>query len=174
MNQSVLTLETDVSIRPAVKSDVPRIVDLIGYLAKTHDRQDQMIATEEQLLRDGFGDHPQFEAVVAEANGEVVGIAIFHPTYHLWTASRGLFIEELAVSPRMRGHGIGQKLVSGVANIAIERNCSHLEMNVVHANPAKNFYDRFGFVHVDDLLTYRLSGQKFKRLASFAKEAMAK
>jgi len=168
MNQSVVTLQTDFRIRSASAEDVGRILDLIRHLAEYHERQDQVVATEEELLRDGFCEHPQFECLVAESNGEIVGMAIFHPNYSIWTARRGLFIDELAVSPRVRGQGIGQKLVSEVAKIALARGCQNLEMNVVHANPAKNFYDRYGFVHVDDLLTYRLSGQKFKRLASLA------
>ena len=168
MNQGVFTLETDVKIRFAEPGDVSHIFGLIQELAAFHEREHLVKTSEADILRDGFGDSPQFECVVAEANEAIVGTGIFRPTYSTWTASRGLFIEELVVAEAARGQGIGQKIVQEVGLIAQSRGCQHLELNVVHANPAKDFYDRFGFSHVEDVLTYRLSGKRFERLTSMA------
>ncbi len=164
MNQGVFTLETDVTIRFASVDDAEQIVGLLQELAAFHEREHLVKTTVKDIIRDGFGEDPQFECVVAEASGSIVGMGMFRPTYSAWAASRGLFIEELVVAEIARGHGIGHKIVREVGRIARERGCEHLELNVVHANPAKDFYDRFGFSHVEDVLTYRLSGKRFDRL----------
>ncbi len=164
MNQGVFTLETDVSVRFAAPGDAAQMYALICELAAFHERDHLVKTTAKDILRDGFGDDPQFECVVAEASNTIVGMGVFRSTYSVWTASRGLSIEELVVAESARGHGIGQKIVQEVGRIALDRGCEHLELNVVHANPAKDFYDRFGFTHVEDVLTYRLGGKRFERL----------
>ena len=166
MSESQLQIETEVKLRKATADDVPVIRRLVKALAEYQRQGAQVSASEETLKRDGFGPDPQFECILAEIDGDAVGLAIFHPTYSTWDSSKGLFINDLFVSEVVRGQGVGMKLVQEVAAIVKSRNCQHLELNVVHANPARNFYDRFGFVHVDDLLTYRLPGERLDGLLS--------
>ncbi len=164
MSESQLQVETEVKLRRATADDVPVIRQLVKALAEYQRQGAQVSATEDSLKRDGFGANPQFECLLAEIKGDAVGLAIFHPTYSTWDSSRGLFINDLFVSEVVRGQGVGMKLVKEVATIAKQSGCQHLELNVVHANPARNFYDRFGFVHVDDLLTYRLPRERLDEL----------
>lgn len=164
MSEIQLQAETDVKLRKATADDVPVIRRLVKALAEYQRQGAQFSASEEILKRDGFGADPQFQCILAEIEGDAVGLAIFHPTYSTWDSSRGIFINDLFVSETVRGQGVGMKLVKEVAAIARERGCEHLELNVVHANPARNFYDRFGFVHVDDLLTYRLPRERLDEL----------
>jgi len=168
MNQSDLLIDTRISTRPATQADVGLMLKMIKALA-TYQGQGKLVsATEENLIRDGFGATPQFECIIAEVDEKPVGMAVFHATYSTWAGHRGLFIEDLFVDESLRNRGVGRTLVKEIARIAEERACEYITLNVVHANPARNFYDRYGFVHLDDVLTYRLSDKRFHKLASSA------
>lgn len=164
MIDTELQLEAEISLRKATPDDIPVMLELIQALA-AYQRQDERVTiTTQDLRRDGFGPNPQFECILAETNEKAVGLAIFHPTYSTWDGMRGIYVDDLFVSEVVRGQGVGHKLMKEVARIGQERGCGYLALNVVHANPARNSYDRFGFVHVDDLLTYRLKGERFTAL----------
>lgn len=154
----------DVTIREALPEDVATMVRFLRELAEYQDTTEYFHATEDALLRDGFGDTPEFEALIAESEGKPVGLATFNRTYSTWAGSIGLIIQDLFVSEEARGKQVGFHLVREVARIAEERGASHLQLNVVHANPARNFYARVGFNHMDDLLTYRLDHDKMAAL----------
>ncbi|MFP3944709.1 MAG: N-acetyltransferase family protein [Alphaproteobacteria bacterium] len=157
---------TDVEIRAATADDASAIVRMIRALAAYQDQDDTVSVTVEDILRDGFGPQPRFSAVIAERLGTAVGLAIFFETYSTWEGCPGMFIHDLFVAEEMRGKGVGQALVHHVAEVAARRGCSHVQLNVVHANRARDFYDRLGFSHVDDLLTYRLCGNAFRLMTA--------
>src|SRR5947209_4466656 len=56
------------SIRPAIKADIPVILEFIRDLAEYEREPDKAVATAEDLLRDGFtdGTAPKFRVVIAE------------------------------------------------------------------------------------------------------------
>ena len=165
MTEAELKVEEKVTLRPAERDDAPVMLEMVMSLAEYQDEGIAVTATVEDFQRNGFGPDRQFECILAEQDGMPVGLAIFFPTYSTWDGNRGLYIQDLFVAESVRGRGVGISLVREIAEIAKKQGCGHLQLNVVHANPARNFYDRFGFVHVDDLLTYRLSGERFEQLA---------
>jgi len=158
------TESSQVTIRSATPDDIQIMVDLIKALAAYQGQQKQVSVTSEDLRRDGFGPNPKFECVLAELDDRAVGLAIFHPTYSTWEGATGVYVDDLFVDESVRGQRVGHKLIKEVARRTSDKGGSYLALNVVHANPARNFYDRFGFNHVDDLLTYRLSGARLDNL----------
>lgn len=156
----------DVEIRAATADDAPAILRMIRALAAYQDQDDQVSVTEEDILRDGFGPEPRFSTLIAERLGTAVGLAVYFETYSTWEGCPGLFIHDLFVSEELRGKGVGSALVHRLAEIAVRRGCSHVHLNVIHANKARDFYDRIGFSHEDDLLTYRLSGDAFRLMTA--------
>ncbi len=133
-------------------------------LAEYQETTQYFHSTEEDLARDGFGPDRQFETLMAEAEGKPVGLAIFHRTYSTWEGCAGFFVQDLFVAEEARGMRVGFLLVKEIARIAHARGINHLQLNVVHANPARNFYNNVGFQHMDDLLTYRLDQDKMHAL----------
>lgn len=158
-------LEHSVMIRRAREEDVPLLFGMLRRLAAGQGEEAQIRISESELLRDGFGSPARFEALIAEKDGIAVGMAMFQESYSTWSGTRGLFITDMFVDEAQRGSGVGYGLVRSVAQAAAARGMTRLELNVIHANPARNFYDRMGFTHLDNLLNYRLSDEAFAELA---------
>jgi len=149
-----------VTIREAVAEDAPIMIQFLRELAEYQDTLEYFHAEEANLARDGFGPERQFETLIADFEGQPVGLATFLRTYSTWEGCAGFFIQDLFVAESVRGKMVGYRLVKEIARIARERGIDHLQLNVVHANPARDFYNKVGFEHMDDLLTYRLSQAK--------------
>lgn len=154
-----------VTIREAGPADAGTIVRLIRELAAYEDLRDLVRITEDDVLRDGFGAKPCFACLLAEVDGEAVGLAIHRPSYSTFDGRPGLYVEDLFVAEGARGLGIGRMLMARLAGIARERGCSRMSLSVLHWNPARDFYRRLGFVQLEDWLTYHLAGDALDRLA---------
>ena len=100
-------------VRPAVPSDVPVVLGLVRELADYERALHEVEASEDQLAAALFPDRgePAVFAHVAEADGEVVGVAIWFPSFSTWTGTHGIWLEDLYVTPAHRGSGLGQELL---------------------------------------------------------------
>jgi GNAT superfamily N-acetyltransferase len=162
-----------VVIRTAGPEDAASIVRLIRELAAYEDLLEHVRITEADVLRDGFGAHPCFECLLAEVDGEAVGGAIHRPSYSTFEGRPGLYVEDLFVAESARGLGVGRVLMARLAAIARERGCTRMSLAVLHWNPARDFYRRLGFAHVEEWLPYQLSGAALARLAAEDRAAHA-
>jgi len=157
-----------ITVRPATPADVETILAFIKGLAAFEGEPDAVKTTVDDLRRDGFGEHPKFETLIAELDGQPVGFALFFPTYSTWEGCPGIHLEDIFVVERVRGHGVGRKLMAALAAIAVARGCPRLELSVLHWNPARGFYHRLGMGHLAEWLPYRLSGEALRALAAEA------
>jgi len=69
------------NIRPATANDTALLKRLIGELAEFERLSHEVIITEEDLRRDGFGPSPKFRGMIAEWDGEPAGYAFIYTTY---------------------------------------------------------------------------------------------
>jgi len=159
---------TDVTIRTATAADAGILLQLIRELAIYEKEPDKVKASEADLLRDGFGVSPRFEAIIAESSGRPAGFALYFPNYSTWEGRPGLFVEDLFVADWARRRGIGRRLLARLAAIAIERGWNRLDLMVLDWNPARDFYHRIGMEHRTTWLPYRLAGGDLQRLARAA------
>jgi len=90
------------NIRPATKDDAYLLKTLIHEFAEYDQLAAETIITEEDVLRDGFGDHPRFRALIAEWDGQVAGYALFFEFYSSFQGRAGLFLEDIFVRPPLR------------------------------------------------------------------------
>ncbi|MEX2201798.1 MAG: GNAT family N-acetyltransferase [Dongiaceae bacterium] len=162
-----------VAIRRATRSDVAEIRTMVVELA-LYEREppERILLTEADLLRDAFGPKPACEILIAEKNeGSILGFTLFCPNYSTWEGCPGIHIEELYVRDAARGTGLGRRLMAAVAAIAASRGCRRVDLNVLHWNPAKQFYERIGLYLLDEWQHYRLDGAALAALASEAAAA---
>jgi GNAT superfamily N-acetyltransferase len=157
---------TQLVIRDATATDAPLILDFIRGLAAYERAPEKVIATEDDLLRDGFSENPKFRVVIAEWEGNPAGFALFFYNYSTWDGKPGLFLEDLFVRPEFRGNGIGKSLLLHLARIAVRENCSRFVWNVLDWNtPAIEFYESLGAHVLREWLIMRVDGDALKRLA---------
>ena len=155
------------NIRPATRADVSTILGFIRALAVYEREPDAVVATEEDLLRDGFGDQPYYACLIAEEDGVAAGFAFYFFDYSTWLGRPGLYLEDIFVHPEFRGHGIGKALLQRVAAVAVEKGCPRMKWEVLDWNtPAIDFYAAMGAEFLDSWRNVKLSGEALQRLAS--------
>jgi GNAT superfamily N-acetyltransferase len=154
------------TIRPATAADVPQILAFVRALAAFEREPDAAVATEADLLRDGFGPNPFYSCLIAEYDGQPAGFAVYFFNYSTWTGRPGLYLEDIFVQPEFRGLGIGKALLKRVAAIAVETHCPRLQWEVLDWNtPAIDFYRAMGAEFLDEWRNVRITGEALTRLA---------
>jgi GNAT superfamily N-acetyltransferase len=159
------------AIRRATAADAAEILAFIRALAAFERAPDAVTATEEGLIRDGFGPHPFYHCLIAEHEGKPAGFAFYFFNYSTWVGRPGIYVEDLFVHPEFRRLGIGKALLKEVAAIALEHGCQRMQWEVLDWNtPAIDFYRALGAEFLDEWRNVRLSGEPLARLAGRAEE----
>ena len=159
--------DRSLNIRLATPQDVPLMLRLIHALAEFEREPEAVVATATDLHRDGFGPVPRFHCLIAEWQGEPAGFALYFLNYSTWRGHHGIRLEDLYVTPALRGKGIGKALLVRLAQIAVEQGCPRLEWDVLDWNaPAIAVYERIGAHILTEWHIMRLSGEALTALAS--------
>ena len=157
----------DFQILPAQSQDVPVLLELIHALAKYERMSKEVLATEESLATSLLGENSIAKAVLGSVDQTPVGYAVYFSTFSTFLGKEGLFLEDLFVLPEYRGQGFGGQLLSYVAQVAVQRNCTRLEWSALHWNtPAIEFYQAQGANIQEDWLPFRITGDNLKALAT--------
>ena len=155
------------TIRPATVADVPLIAQLIRELAEYERLAHAAVASEDGLRGHLFGERPAAEVLIAEADGEAAGFALYFHTFSTFRGQRGLYLEDLFVRPVFRGLGLGRHLMAALARIALKRDCGRFEWSVLDWNaPAIGFYRALGATAMDEWTVQRLEGDALHALAA--------
>jgi len=145
-------------IRPARVEDVPAILGLIRELADYERAPESAVqATEDGLRQALFAPQPAVWAHVAELAGEVVGVAIWFVNFSTWTGRHGMHLEDIVVSEKARGAGLGVALFDELRRICVERGYPRFEWHVLDWNAdAARFYEARGAGKLAEWDTWRL------------------
>lgn len=154
-------------IKFATPEDVPLILSFIKELAEYEKLAHEVKATEADLHTTLFGKRAYAEVILAYLDNKPVGFALFFHNYSTFLGKPGIYLEDLYVKPETRGKGIGQKLLSYLAQLTLERNCGRLEWWVLDWNEsAITFYKKLGAIAMDDWTVYRVTGDALDKLAA--------
>ncbi len=103
---------------------------------------------------------------MAELDKAPVGFALFFHNFSTWEGRKGLYLEDLYVTPDARGQGVGTALLAHLAAIALERDCARFEWAVLDWNQrAIDVYRKIGAVGMDEWRIQRLSDTALRQLA---------
>jgi len=161
----------EITVRLARKADAPAVYDLVVDLARARDAMEKVVSSAADIERDGFGENPAFEALIAELDGRPVGLCLFFGSYSTWRGQRGLYVQDLIVADAARSLGVGQRLLAEAAALAKSRGAGYLRLSVDDDNiRAQRFYRRMGLNHSTSELIYVLDDNDFIALANAAKE----
>lgn len=132
-----------ITIRKGQPKDVEAAFNLIKELAEYEKAPHEVTTTVEQMLEDGFGNHPVYQMLVAVAGETVVGIAIYFTKYSTWKG-KGIYLDDIVVSENWRGQGVGSLLFKALIEEAKNNHCRQLHWQVLNWNePAIHFYKKF-------------------------------
>lgn len=138
-----------VLIRQGEKKDLPGVLNLVRELAAYEKALNQVTNTVEKMEQDGFGPRPVFGFFVALIKNQMVGTSIYYYRYSTWKGKR-LYLEDIVVTEKFRGQGIGKRLFDATMNKALSESCSGMSWQVLDWNePAINFYKKYYQAHLD-------------------------
>ena len=142
-------------IRDATMHDLGDVGALIRALADYEELADEVEWDLELLGRTLFGPDAVPRTLVAcdEGTGEVVGVAIWFPTYSTFQGRPGIWLEDLFVLPEHRGAGHGRALLQALFDRA---DGGRVEWAVLDWNePSIRFYESLGARPVEGWTRYR-------------------
>jgi GNAT superfamily N-acetyltransferase len=156
---------TNCTIRPATKADLTDIVKFIRELAEYENLLDEVEANEE-ILYDSLFVRKKAEASMICHDGEAIGYALYFYNFSTFTGRPGLYVEDIYLTPRMRGKGFGKQIFSYLAEVARNENCARMEWACLDWNePSIAFYKGMGARAMDEWTVYRLTGDEIVRLS---------
>jgi ribosomal protein S18 acetylase RimI-like enzyme len=136
-----------VTIRDARRQDCPRLLELIRELATYEKAAHEVTVSLEHFEEAGFGPKPVWKALAAvttqEGGETIVGFALYYIRYSTWKGSR-MYLEDIVVTERWRGKGVGKLLFDGLIAAAREQQFKGITWQVLEWNePAINFYRKY-------------------------------
>ncbi len=144
----------EITIRKAIQQDCRRIMELVNELAVYEKAPDEITVQFDHFVESGFGENPVWWALVAETTSptglkEVQAFALYYIRYSTWKGQR-MYLEDLLVTEKYRGQGIGKLLFNQLIEEAKVKNYNGIAWQVLDWNePAVNFYKKIGEVKFD-------------------------
>ncbi len=137
-------------IRKAQRGDCRRMMELVQELAVYEKAPEAVTVDFDHFVESGFGEAPVWWAFVAEIDGTVEGFALYYIRYSTWKGQR-MYLEDLLVTEKLRGMGVGKLLFDELIAEARRRKFSGIAWQVLDWNePAINFYKKLDNVIFDD------------------------
>ncbi|MBO1074400.1 GNAT family N-acetyltransferase [Roseomonas marmotae] len=155
------------SLREIRPRDAEAVLRLVTALAEYEKLAHEVRATAQDYYGALAG--KRIQGLIAEVDGEAVGLCLWYPTFSTFAGKAGLWIEDVYVDPAHRRRGIGLAFFKAAARHALEAGHAWVEWNVLDWNePAITFYRRIGAVGRAEWTDQRLSGPALRALAAEA------
>lgn len=145
-------------ISSAGERDLDGIMELALKLSEEIDRKAQAeIRIIKKNVRKLFK-NPDAHFIVARSSNKITGFVNFTVRKTILHSSRSALIDELIVSEKFRGKGVGKGLLSEVVKRCRDLGCCELEVSTLMSNQtARDFYRKCGFEEEAVLLEMNLS-----------------
>lgn len=151
-------------IREGIEGDLPRVLELVKELATYERALGEVSNTVQAMKADGFGENPIFGFFVAEIDDVIVGVSLYYYRYSTWKGRR-LYLEDIVVTEKMRGQGIGKLLFETTLNHSLKENCTGMMWQVLDWNePAINFYKKYKTRFDPEWINCTLEAEEIQRI----------
>lgn len=132
-----------ITIRKAEAGDFEAIYGLVKELAIFENEPDEPSNPLKKFVEEGTAKQPRFQVLVAEEEGNILGIALYYYGYSTWKGSM-LYLDDLVVKEAHRKKGIGKRLMDELISIAKEERINQVRWHVLDWNEnAINFYKQY-------------------------------
>jgi GNAT superfamily N-acetyltransferase len=163
-----------IQIRAAQPNDAGLILRFIRELAAYERAEDEVVATEADIRASLLDGGATARALVCSVDGVDAGFAVYFFNYSTWQGRKGLYLEDLYLTPAYRKVGAGLALLRHLARIAVAEGCGRFEWSVLDWNePALQFYQAMGARPMEEWVRYRLAGPALAEFAGFDAGAAA-
>ena len=139
----------DLTVRPALKADLPTLVGMLAddELGATRERLDDPLPEAYGRAFDDIEADPRNALLVVERDGRIAACLqlTFIPSLSFQGGER-MQIEGVRVASDLRGHGIGAWVFRWAIDRARERGCRMVQLTTNIARPdTLRFYEKLGF-----------------------------
>jgi len=156
-----------ITIRQALATDASTIHQMVQELAQALGMADHARGTVDDFLKYGFSENAFFSALIAERDGEAVGMCTYFSIFSSWSGRPGIFVLDLFITENERGSGLGEILLAKVAEIGHKNGAAFLRLSVDNHNVrGQDFYNRLGFSSADNETTLQIGSEQFIALAT--------
>ncbi|MGW8179824.1 MAG: N-acetyltransferase family protein, partial [bacterium] len=117
--------DLEFEVRQGTAEDVPLLLSFIHSMAEFEKLE---VAATEQMLQDSlFCERPAAYTLLAFVAGTPVAYVVYFFSFSTMAGKRGLWLDDLFVSPEFRGRGIASALMTYLADLAIHNDCGRFE-----------------------------------------------
>jgi ribosomal protein S18 acetylase RimI-like enzyme len=156
--------QMNIIIRNALVKDCADMARLAAAL-NAYDGNPTDLFTAEWAKEICFGPKPSLGALVAEIDGYVVGLALYHDSVNTGFGQLGAYLNDLYVEPEYRRLGLGRRLIAKLAASLRARGRTFLWWTVKPKNEdGLAFYRALGAGH-ELVMAHALGYQSFDQLA---------
>lgn len=132
-------------VRPLVTSDRPQWGDLWRAYLEFYETSRPEEVYDIYFARLTGTDPQDFNGLVAEQNGQLVGLTHYLFHRHGWKIENVCYLQDLYADPSVRGQGVGRKLIEGVYAAADAAGAPSVYWLTQEFNEeARRLYDRIG------------------------------
>ena len=157
----------NITIKRFEREDVAAVLELLREFAEYEKLTQFVEVTEERIETAFFADGSTVEGLVAMADGRAIGYAFFFPNFASFRGQRGFYLEDIYISERACGRGVGEKMLRELARLAKERRYERIDFVVLDWNTtAINFYKKLGAEIDHSERHFKFTDDAFQELAS--------
>ena len=149
----------------AAPENIPQIIALMREFAEYENLLEFFETTEERLATALFGDGKVADAIVAFDGETPIAYAIFFPNFATFRGQRGIYLEDIFITKKARGRGLGEMMLKHIARTAKARGFERLDFQVLQWNtPAIEFYEHLGAHRDDEERHFKFTDEAFQKL----------
>ena len=127
-----------IAIRKGIEQDLPAALELVRELAK-YEKEPEAVTADLEDYRKSLADG-DFEFMVAEAEGRVIGLVLYYMCFSTWKGKM-MYLEDFIVTRDWRGRGVGSLLYQAFMDESRRQRARLSKWQVLDWNePALSFY----------------------------------